>query len=153
MSKDIYFIIDGPVIPKGRPKFHRITKRNKETKKLQSLVVTYTPQRTLDYETKVKEAYLSEYPAGLAFEHEPLAMTLNIYMAVPKSVSKKKRDHMIVYEYPTKHNGDLDNLLKSVADALNGVAYTDDCQIVHVTVNKFWSEEAKAEVTIKEYKK
>jgi len=149
---EIYFVIDGPVIPKGRPKFHRITKRDKNTNKLKNMVVTYTPQRTLDYESKVKESYLSEYPAGLAFENEPISMTLNIYMAVPKSVSKKKRDHMICFEYPTKHNGDCDNLLKSVADALNGVAYTDDCQIVHVTVNKFWSEEAKAEVTIKEYK-
>lgn len=150
---EIYFIIEGPVIPKGRPKFHRITKRDKKTNKLKNMVVTYTPQRTLDYETKVKESYLSEYPAGLAFENEPISMTLNIYMAVPKSVSKKKREHMICFEYPTKHNGDCDNLLKSVADALNGVAYTDDCQIVHVTVNKFWSETAKAEVTLKEYKK
>ena len=139
---EIYFVIDGPVIPKGRPRFSRIGGH----------VKAFTPKRTLDYEKKVKESYLSEYPTGIAFESEPLSMILNIYMAVPKSVSKKKRDHMIVYEYPTKHNGDLDNLLKSVADALNGVAYTDDCQIVHVTVNKFWSEEAKAEVTIKEYK-
>ena len=150
---EIYFIIEGPVIPKGRPKFHRITKRDKKTNKLKNMVVTYTPQRTLDYETKVKESYLSEYPAGIAFEKEPISMVLNIYMAVPKSVSKKKREHMICFEYPTKHNGDCDNLLKSVADALNGVAYTDDCQIVHVTVNKFWSETAKAEVTLKEYKK
>ena len=142
MEKSLYFIIDGPVIPKGRPRFTRIGGH----------VKTFTPKRTLDYEQKVKDAYLAEYPAGLAFESEPISMVLNIYMAVPKSVSKKKRDHMIVYEFPTKHNGDLDNLLKSVADALNGVAYTDDCQIVHVTVNKFWSEEAKAEVTIKEYK-
>jgi len=149
---EIYFVIDGPVIPKGRPRFRRLVVTDKKTKKKTTKTITYTPQRTLSYEQKVKEAYLSEYPAGLAFESEPLSMVLNIYMAVPKSVSKKKRDHMIVYEYPTKHNGDLDNLLKSVADALNGVAYTDDCQIVHVTVNKFWSEEAKAEVTIKEYK-
>lgn len=143
MTKELYFIIDGPVIPKGRPRFRKIAGKT----------LTYTPKRTHDYETKVKESYLSEYPAGLAFENEPISMTLNIYMAVPKSVSKKKREHMICFEYPTKHNGDCDNLLKSVADALNGVAYTDDCQIVHVTVNKFWSETAKAEVTLKEYKK
>lgn len=143
MTKELYFIIDGPVIPKGRPRFRKIGGKT----------LTYTPKRTHDYESKVKESYLSEYPAGLAFENEPISMTLNIYMAVPKSVSKKKREHMICFEFPTKHNGDCDNLLKSVADALNGVAYTDDCQIVHVTVNKFWSETAKAEVTLKEYKK
>lgn len=137
--KDIYFIIDGPVIPKGRPRFARGR--------------TYTPKRTHDYEKKVKDAYLSEYPSGMAFETEPLEMILNVYMAVPKSFSKKKRDHMICFEYPTLHKGDADNFLKSVADALNGIAYTDDCQIVTATVNKIWSETDRAEVTLREVKK
>lgn len=137
--KDIYFIIDGPVIPKGRPRFARGR--------------TYTPKRTQDYEKKVRDAYLKEYPSGMAFETEPLEMILNVYMAVPKSFSKKKRDHMICFEYPTLHKGDADNFLKSVADALNGVCYTDDCQIVTVTVNKIWSETDRAEVTIREVKK
>jgi Holliday junction resolvase RusA-like endonuclease len=137
---DVYFIIDGPVIPKGRPRFTRVGK-------------AYTPKRTHDYEKKVKDAYLSEYPSGMAFETEPLEMILNVYMAVPKSFSKKKRDHMICFEYPTLHKGDADNFLKSVADALNGVAYTDDCQIVTATVNKIWSETDRAEVTLREVKK
>ena len=138
--KDIYFVIDGPVIPKGRPRFTRGGR-------------TYTPKRTHDYETKVKDAYLREYPSGMAFKDEPLEMILNVYMAVPKSFSKKKRDHMICFEYPTLHKGDADNFLKSIADACNGVVYTDDCQIVSAIVNKIWSETDKAEVTIREKKR
>ena len=133
---EIYFIIDGPVIPKGRPRFTRAGR-------------AYTPSRTLDYEKKVERAYLSEYPAGLAFVSEPLEMILNVYMPIPKGISKKKREHMLLHEYPALHNGDVDNFLKSVADALNGVCYTDDCQIVSASVNKIWSESAKAEVTIR----
>ncbi len=138
--KEIYFIVDGPVIPKGRPRFTRGGR-------------TYTPKRTHDYETKVKDAYLREYPSGMAFKDEPLEMVLNVYMAVPKSFSKKKRDHMICFEYPTLHKGDADNFLKSIADACNGVVYTDDCQIVSAIVNKIWSETDKAEVTIREKKR
>ena len=138
--RELYFIIDGPIVPKGRPRF---TKTGR----------TYTPKRTLDYEKKVELAYRTEYPAGLAFVNEPLEMILNVYMAIPKGVSKKKREQMLLHEYPALHNGDVDNFLKSVADALNGVAYTDDCQIVCATVNKIWSETAKAEVTIREVKK
>ena len=138
--RELYFIIDGPIVPKGRPRF---TKTGR----------TYTPKRTLDYEKKVELAYRTEYPAGLAFVNEPLEMILNVYMAIPKGVSKKKREHMLLHEYPALHNGDVDNFLKSVADALNGVAYTDDCQIVSATVNKIWSETAKAEVTIRELQK
>lgn len=138
--RELYFIIDGPIVPKGRPRF---TKTGR----------TYTPKRTLDYEKKVECAYRTEYPAGLAFVNEPLEMILNVYMAIPKGISKKKREHMLLHEYPAIHNGDVDNFLKSVADALNGVAYTDDCQIVTAVVNKIWSESAKAEVTIREVSK
>ena len=135
-TTEIYFIIDGPVIPKGRPRFTRNRR-------------AYTPSRTTEYEKKVECAYRTEYPVGLAFTNEPLEMILNVYMAIPKGISKKKREHMLLHEYPALHNGDVDNFLKSVADALNGVAYTDDCQIVSATVNKIWSESAKAEVTLR----
>lgn len=133
---DIYFIVLGDVIPKGRPRFTRSGR-------------AYTPSKTHDYESKVKLAYLKEYPSGMAFKDEPLEMIVNVYMAIPKSVSKKKHDHMLLHEYPTQHKGDVDNFLKSIADALNGVAYTDDCQIVCATINKIWSESSKAEVTIR----
>ena len=135
---DVYFIVPGDVIPKQRPRF--------------SHGHAYTPKKTLDYEKKVKEEYLKEYPTGIAFENKPLEMLLNVYMAVPKSFSKKKRDHMICFEYPTKRP-DSDNLIKSVADALNGVCYTDDSQIVTVQVNKIWSETSKAEILIRELKR
>lgn len=137
MTEDIYFIVPGPIVPKQRPRFTRSGH-------------AYTPKKTHDYEKLVKSAYLEEYPAGMAFKDEPLEIILNVYMAIPKSVSKKKREQMLLYEYPTTHRGDADNFLKSIADSLNGTAYTDDCQIVRAVVNKLWSEEAKAEITIRE---
>ena len=148
---EIYFVIDGAVQPKQRPRVVR--RKVKADKGYVTKVFTFTPDATRNYEDRVKNAYLSEYPAGMAFKDEPLEMILNVYIAVPKSYSKKKRDKMILSEFPNKHNGDVDNLIKSIADALNGTAYTDDCQIVHVNVWKLWSEESRAEVTIRSLKK
>lgn len=139
LTKDIYFVVDGEVRPKERPRFTSSGR-------------IFTPKKTQDYERKVKACYMSEYPYGVAFPECPIEMVLNIYVEVPKSYSKKKRDHMICFEYPTKRP-DADNQLKAIADALNGVAYTDDKQIVSVTLNKFWSEESKAEITIRELRK
>jgi Holliday junction resolvase RusA-like endonuclease len=48
---------------------------------------------------------------------------------------------------------DADNLLKTIADALNGVCYSDDSQIVEVTLNKWYAEEPKAEILIREISK
>ena len=136
---EIYFTVPGDVQPKQRPRF---TKTGH----------TYTPKKTQDYERKVKNCYLMEYPTGIAFKDEPVELILNVYFQIPKSVSKKKREELLVYHYPTKRP-DSDNLLKSIADALNGVAYTDDSQIVHAVVNKIWSEKSAAEITIREAKK
>ena len=41
-------------------------------------------------------------------------------------------------------------MLKMVADALNQVAYKDDTQIVDCQVRKFFSEEPRIEVIIRE---
>lgn len=136
LTKDIYFIVPGEVRPKERPRFTRSGR-------------VFTPKKTQEYERKVKAAYMSECPSGMAFPDCSVEMVLNIYMQVPKSYSKKKRDHMICFEFPTK-KPDIDNQIKAVADALNGVAYTDDSQIVSITVNKFWSEESRAEITLRE---
>lgn len=78
-------------------------------------------------------------------------MTLNVYVQIPKGTSKKKREQMLLGEIqPITRTGDIDNLFKAVADALNGVAYDDDSQIVEATVRKLYLDEAKAEVTIRE---
>lgn len=135
MSNDLYFIVPGDVVPKQRPRFTRSGH-------------AYTPKKTHDYEAKVKSAYLAEYPAGMAFKEGPIEIVLNVYFQIPQSFSKKKQEDLLLHHYPTKRP-DSDYLLKSVCDALNGVAYTDDSQIVVATVNKIWSESSKAEITIR----
>lgn len=139
-TTEIYFIVPGPVVGKARPRFSRVG----------NYVKTYTPKKTADYEKSVKEAYLNEvrYQPMRFSNREPIEIVVNAYFEIPKSASKKAKTKMLLEEYPTK-KPDADNILKSIADALNGVAYSDDCQIVTATVNKFWSETAQAEITLR----
>lgn len=46
---------------------------------------------------------------------------------------------------------DMDNIVKVVADALNGVAYNDDTQIVLVSAKKAYSAIEGLDVTVEEY--
>lgn len=133
---EIYFIVDGVVVPKARPRFTRDGR-------------VFTPKPTADYEKKVKAAYMEECPSGVAFPTQPVEIVLNVYMEIPRSASKKAKAEMLFCKFPTK-KPDVDNLIKSVADALNGTAYTDDSQIVSATVRKFYSEKARAEITLRE---
>ena len=44
----------------------------------------------------------------------------------------------------------MNNCLKSITDALNGVAYKDDAQVVAAVIQKYWADEPRAVVTIEE---
>lgn len=141
---EIYFVVPGEVVGKGRPRFSTVNGYGR----------AYTPKKTLSYEKSVRNAYLEEYPTGLLTwqDKEPLEMIVNAYFEIPKSASKKAKQKMLLEQFPTK-KPDADNIIKSIADALNGIVYTDDSQIVSATVHKIWSSEAKAEVIIREVSK
>ena len=126
----------GEIVGKGRPRF---STRN-------GYPQAYTPKKTADYEKLIKIAYLEKYQP-MIFEDDALQMRIDAYFKVPESASKKKKEKLINEEYPTK-KPDIDNILKSIADALNGLAYKDDSQIVRVIVNKHWDNENKVEIAI-----
>lgn len=139
--KEVYFIVDGRVQPKQRPRVYR----NPKTGQAHAV----TPRQTVEYENKVKASYIDA--EGIKFEGA-VEMVVNIYTEIPKSVSKKKRAEMLLNERPITKTGDIDNLFKAISDALNGLAYDDDSQIVDGYIHKYYSEQARAEITIREAK-
>ena len=69
-------------------------------------------------------------------------------LEIPKSLSKKKQA-LLVGSYNTK-KPDIDNLVKSVLDAMNGIWFKDDGQICSVSAMKKYSREPKTIIVIKE---
>jgi Holliday junction resolvase RusA-like endonuclease len=73
---------------------------------------------------------------------------------IPKSTSKKRAELMRAGEIrPTKGgrgNPDLDNIAKAICDALNGIAYHDDAQVVDLKVVKYYSDTPCVTVTVEE---
>lgn len=105
--------------------------------------VFYDPQFTVkkNYAAFVKD-YIDE-PITKEIE-----LDLEFYFQMPKSWSKKKRDSM--NNKPHIGKKDLDNLIKFVGDALNEVAWQDDCLIWKINAIKKWSETAKTVIDCKE---
>ena len=109
---------------------------------------TYTPQKTVNYETLVRELYiLQNFRQQLEGE---LVMTVRAYFTIPKSASKKKAADMVGGRIRPTKRPDWDNVGKIISDALNGLAYRDDSQIVRATVEKYYSDEPRVEVEIQE---
>ena len=135
----IRFTVDGAAVPKQRP---RISGRR-----------AYTPKRTKDYEERVLEAFRSSYQGFYPTfgKDAPVRICISIYQAIPKSWSKKKRLQAEQGEIvPLSRNGDIDNIAKSILDALNGFAYEDDCQVTTLIVTKQYGVNPCAEVRLGE---
>ena len=63
-----------------------------------------------------------------------------------KTECAKAKASTIVGPYLKKPDGD--NILKLVCDALNGVAWVDDCQVYSASIDKFYGNEDQIEVVI-----
>ena len=138
MTLIVTFEVEGDPVPKGRPRFARRGQ----------FVQTYTDAKTIDYETHV--AMKARQAIGAS---EPLqgALTVFLYLryTIPPSYSKKRKEACLRgVEYPKKI--DIDNVYKSITDAMNGIIYADDSQIVEAHILKCYSLEPGANIMIQE---
>jgi len=85
----------------------------------------------------------------------PIAAAISIKatfcMTRPKSHFRTGKYSSILKDNaPTRHTGrpDLDNLIKFVSDALNGVFYKDDSQIDSIAAVKFYDVVPRTEIEI-----
>lgn len=94
------------------------------------------------YELKVMNAYLmsqglTQAPSEPLFkEGDYVRAEIVAFFPIPKSFSKKKRGFAEMAVLAPDKKPDLDNIAKSVLDALNGLAYHDDCQVIHMELEK-----------------
>ena len=108
----------------------------------------YTPKKTRDYERLVKQVY--ELQVGEDLGESALLVEIDFYFAIPKSYTKKRRMAIERGEEVYTKRPDLDNLAKTITDALNGIAYKDDSQIIEMNLKKHYSPEDKVVVAIEE---
>lgn len=121
----VEFEVIGKIQPKQRPRFMRRG----------AFIQTYTPEPTLKYQKLVADSYLEKYD-GIKLTGA-LVMNIDAFFNVPKSLSKKKK--LALYGRPNvQHNGDIDNVAKSILDGLNGVAYDDDTIVYDLHIRKYY---------------
>lgn len=119
------FDIPGVPVGKGRP---RAAKRGKH-------IQLYTPEKTATYEGVIALTARQAMAGGLLLEG-PVATVMEIRLPIPQSWPKRKQAAALAgTEYPTK-KPDADNVIKAIFDALNGVVWHDDTQVVDIVVRK-----------------
>lgn len=132
------FEIEGKIKGKGRPRFAHYGK----------FVKTYTPTETASYENLIKLQF--KFSCGDWYSESPLKMKITAIHGIVKSATKKDRIKMLDGELKPTKKPDADNVIKIICDALNGVAYKDDTQVVELEMKKVYGEIEKVIVEIEE---
>jgi len=110
----------------------------------------------VNHETLLKLRFMEKYPTHIPYEKDvPLVSLIKIYFMIPNGAKKDEKDLMLrELIYPTK-KPDNDNVEKISWDALNQIAFADDCQIVKNITEKFYSDRPRVEIylmTVDEFK-
>lgn len=135
MTFQLIFSVEGNPVGKQRPRFTKMGR-------------TYTPKKTSDYESQIKAQALSAMGPAEPLE-TPVAVYIYINHAIPASYSKKRKEACLSrLERPKKP--DLDNVAKAYLDAMNGIVYKDDVQVVSLHVTKRYDTIASVHVCVKE---
>ena len=125
--------IPGEAVPQARP---RVTRWG-----------TYDPPRCRAYKEKVG-IYAKAIMRGREPLDGPVKMIVTVSRGVPKSWSKKKKaEAMAGTVYPTT-KPDIDNILKGLMDALKGIVWRDDAQVISVEASKEYAEHPRVWVHV-----
>ena len=130
--KSYHFEVYGDPVAKGRP---RIVTTGKFAR-------AYTPAKTVKWEDSIKLQAIAQL-GRIPLLENALGLRLQFKRQFPKSMSKKRRLNALPTTRP-----DLDNYVKAVKDALNGILWKDDSQIVRLKADKVFCDRPGIEITV-----
>lgn len=135
--RPIEFVVPGEPQGKGRPRIGRVGQHAR----------MFTPAKTVAYEGLIALA-AQEAMAGRELIAGPVLLEMRMLHPIPRSWSKKRQALALAGEVMPTVKCDADNCLKAVSDALNGVAWKDDTQVVNVALAKRYADAPRVEVRI-----
>lgn len=132
-----FFVVPGP--PQGKARARTVNHGGKTH--------SYTPQKTALYEALVAGCYNFTYPGAKRLTG-PVELKITAYMPVPQSWPISKKGKALAEMIRPTVKSDFDNIAKAVSDALNGVAWDDDKQVVEAYISKKYGAVPRVEVEI-----
>lgn len=149
--KTLTLTVPGPPVGKQRAR----TFRHRQSGR----IVGMTPEKTVNYETLIRELFAVKYP-GFVPLRRAVEVILSIYLlpskAEARSIAYCRKINAKRYKKNQRRppepikKPDIDNVVKAVMDALEGLAYLRDQQVVHLDIWKYWADPApRVEIEIR----
>jgi Holliday junction resolvase RusA-like endonuclease len=138
----VLFTVAGTPVPKGRPRAASTPVG----------IRMHTPKKTATYERKARGSAIVAMNGSKPFAR-PVSLDVEIIVPIPASWSKKRQTLARIGVIGATKKPDADNVLKAIKDAMNGVVYADDAQVVAITLSKAYGEHPRVEVAVSEIDK
>lgn len=143
MRRVISFTASGPVRGQGRPKAYV---------KPSGHAGLYQTDADLSYREMLRILALEAMRDAGCMSAADSVSGFRVYMRVrkkiPASWPKKRQAEAAEGRMPLASKPDIDNIVKMVLDAMNGIVYPDDRLVVSVMASKGWSPDDALDVTV-----
>jgi len=110
----------------------------------------YTDPVTKKYEASVAKIAKTKM-IGMKPLEGPLSVSLRFRLSVPVSYSKRLRTAILAGETAYLGSSDVDNYAKAILDAMNGIIFLDDKQVVRLFATKEAAEMPGVDVRVESY--
>ncbi len=134
---EIKFTIPGAVQAQQRPRFSRQNGH----------VRTYDDKKSRNYKAHVQKCAARYAPEQLI--DSAIELHIDVFHKLQQSGSKQLKADKLAHRVRPTVKPDLDNLAKGIKDALTGMMWIDDAQVVDLIMHKYYAVEPCAVVTIK----
>ena len=136
-TDQLFFNFEIEPVPQLRP---RVSSRG-------GCVRVYDPPKVKQFKSLLRSLASSQYSRPPLIG--PLSVSLTFYRPVQKSISKTERERRLSNESKPVAKPDTDNYIKATLDALNGLLWHDDAQIVKIAGEKRYSDHPRITVSVK----
>lgn len=134
---EINITVPGIPVSQGRPKFTTIGGHAR----------AYDPKKSADYKKLVARYAMQHKPAALL--DGALEVHVLIFKPMLKGFSKNKAEQAEARLIRPITKPDADNYAKGPMDAIKGIIWKDDGQVVDLWARKFYSYNPRIEITVK----
>lgn len=152
----IEITITGHPVAKGRARSGLIPKKGggfATDRNGRPIIAHHTPAKTRRWEDEARtEAKAVMNARGLEPMRGPLLLVIEANFAPPESWPAWKQEAALSGQVCHTSKPDADNILKAVKDAMNGVVWLDDSQVVTASATKGYSRVPKVVIEIRTIK-
>lgn len=137
---DLQIVIPGDPVPQGRGRVGRW-----KAKDGREGVTVRDPSKSRDWKGRAQYLMVqalgsSPFEVPFAPAGTPVRLTVVAHYTCPKGDHRKREPRPARWHIK---RGDLDNIVKAVKDAANGVLWVDDAQVAAITAEKWIAEQGE----------